>query len=428
MKFEYVISGLTMGIDDLYYNPKVAAPYIHHMNQKIIDMNEKYDNQNMSILFNAHTERRHGITMNETMSHSWHRIFADSGGLQLARMKSGITKEVKDKIYHHQAKYSDVAMIFDEIPCEYDLTLTGGNSMKASTVGRRFVREDLEKTAIATRDNVKRQIEVFKKENSRAKIMLISQGQDVDSWRKYIEVICDGLDDEEVETMCTGISLGSQCNGNHFAHRMEMIYASREYQVPDSLRKNIHLLGVGNPNALMPFIVSPKYFNFIDNLSYDSSSHASSWFFSRYRDKNYNQITLEAPFRSKKLLQDIVQNDLMPVIEDILNDHREAFAEYGITDSDFIINEATKWSVHNKDKERKFIRPGGEDAYRLLVWYWVTNTVQHFMDELNRRIIKPHDVTGLSNINNYEEFTKYWLPRQRAPEKVPEHWPVRLDV
>ena len=45
MKFEYVISGLTMGIDDLYYNPKVAAPYIHHMNQKIIDMNEKYDNQ-----------------------------------------------------------------------------------------------------------------------------------------------------------------------------------------------------------------------------------------------------------------------------------------------------------------------------------------------------------------------------------------------
>ena len=35
MNLEYVISGLTMGIDDLYYNPKVAAPYIHHMNKKI---------------------------------------------------------------------------------------------------------------------------------------------------------------------------------------------------------------------------------------------------------------------------------------------------------------------------------------------------------------------------------------------------------
>ena len=68
MNLEYVISGLTMGIDDLYYNPKVAAPYIHHMNQKISDMNNKYDDQNMSILFNALTERRHGITMNETMN------------------------------------------------------------------------------------------------------------------------------------------------------------------------------------------------------------------------------------------------------------------------------------------------------------------------------------------------------------------------
>ena len=56
------------------------------------------------------------------------------------------------------------------------------------------------------------------------------------------------------------------------------------------------------------------------------------------------------------------------------------------------------------------------------------NTVQHFMDELNRRQENPHDETGLSNINSYEEFTKYWLPRQRAPQKVPEHWPARLDV
>ena len=62
MNFEYVISGLTMGIDDLYYNPKVAAPYIHHMNKKIQDMNNKYDNQNMSILFNSLTDRKHGVT------------------------------------------------------------------------------------------------------------------------------------------------------------------------------------------------------------------------------------------------------------------------------------------------------------------------------------------------------------------------------
>ena len=38
MKFEYVVSGLTMGIDDLYYNEEVAKPYINHMNQKIIEL------------------------------------------------------------------------------------------------------------------------------------------------------------------------------------------------------------------------------------------------------------------------------------------------------------------------------------------------------------------------------------------------------
>ena len=112
----------------------------------------------------------------------------------------------------------------------------------------------------------------------------------------------------------------------------------------------------------------------------------------------------------------------------ILNDHEEAFAEYGVTDSQFIIDNSTKWSVHNLEKDRKFIRPGGEDAYRLLVWYWVTNTVQHFMDEINRRQQTRHDETGLSTISNYDEFITRWLPRQRAPQKVPEYWPTALDV
>ena len=70
MKFEYVVSGLTMGIDDLYYNEEVAKPYINHMNQKIRELDKRFDNQNLSILYNAHQERRHGVTMTETMSDS----------------------------------------------------------------------------------------------------------------------------------------------------------------------------------------------------------------------------------------------------------------------------------------------------------------------------------------------------------------------
>ena len=112
-----------------------------------------------------------------------------------------------------------------------------------------------------------------------------------------------------------------------------------------------------------------------------------------------------------------------------MNDHKDAFDEFNILTPEQLINDSTKWSIHNKDKERKFIRnASGQNGYHLLVWHWVMNTVQHFMDELQRRIDKPHDETGLSSINNYEEFTRYWLPRQRAPQKVPEYWPSRLDV
>ena len=81
MKVEYVVSGLTMGIDDLYFNPVGAEPYIKHMNQKITDLDARFDNQNLSLLYNAHQERKHGVTMTETMNDSWHRLFADSGGL-----------------------------------------------------------------------------------------------------------------------------------------------------------------------------------------------------------------------------------------------------------------------------------------------------------------------------------------------------------
>jgi len=428
MKFEYVVSGLTMGIDDLYYNPIVASPYIDHMNEKITNINNKYDRQNLSLLFNAHTEKKHGMTMNDTMPNSWNRLFCDSGGLQLARMKSGITPELKEKIYEYQAKYCDVAMIFDELPIEFDLTQTGGNSMKAGIVGRRFVRSEVKKSAEATRDNVKRQIEVFKREDSRAKVMLISQGQDVDSFREYIEIICDGLDDEEISTMCTGIAPSSQCNGNAFAHRLEMIYSVREYQVPESLRKNIHLLGVGNHDALLPFLVTPKYFDFIDTVSYDSSSHASSWFFSRYRNKDFKQCQMEIPSRATKTIEDIHKNDLIPVIEEIMETNKKPFDEFNIHTAEQLINDSTKWSIHNKDAERRFQRAGGEHGYRLLMWYWVTNTIEHFIDELQRRMDNPSDLHGLSSISTYDDFRNRWLPRQRAPQKVPEYWPAVLDV
>jgi len=430
MKFEYVVSGLTMGIDDLYYNPLVAAPYINHMNQKIVDLDNMFDNQNLSLLYNAHQERKHGVTMTETMNDSWHRLFADSGGLQMARTSKGITPELKDKVYYHQAKYCDVAMIFDEIPIEFDLSLIGGNSMKASLLGRRFDRSDIKRSALATLANVKRQIEVFKQEDSHAKMMLISQGQSVETYREYIELICNGLSDDEIDMFVCGVAPSSLCNGNSFAHRCEMIYAMKEYQIPDVIKNNVHLLGVGNHEALSPFYLSPEYFSFIENLSYDSSSHASSWFYSRYRNRDFINIDVDVVHRSKKGLAQIHVDQLLPVINELFDIDRQTLNDFGVTDPMQLINDSTKWSVDNINGDRRFWKDHDSAIHGryLTPWLWVTNTIGNFMIELQRRIDNPVDTTGLGSINSYDEFLKNWLSRQRAPSKVPEHWPGVLDV
>jgi hypothetical protein len=368
--------------------------------------------------------------MTDTMSNSWNRIFADSGGLQMARTKKGITPELKDKVYYHQAKYCDVAMIFDEIPIEFDLSLIGGNSMKASLAGRRFDRSDIKRAAHDTLENVKRQIEVFKQEESKAKLMLISQGQSVDTYREYIEYICQGLDEEEINMFVCGVAPSSLCNGNSFAHRCEMIYAMKEYQIPDVIKENVHLLGVGNHEALSPFYLSPEYFSFIKNLSYDSSSHASSWFYSRYRNKDFVNIDVDVVHRSKKGLSQIHSDQLLPVINELFEYDRETLNDFGITEPMQLINDSTKWSVENVNGDRRFWKDHDSAIHGryLTPWLWVTNTIGNFMIELDRRIKNPVDTTGLGSITSYDEFMNNWLSRQRAPEKVPEHWPGVLDV
>ena len=201
-------------------------------------------------------------------------------------------------------------------------------------------------------------------------------------------------------------------------------------EIPDIIKENVHLLGVGNHDALSPFFLNTDYFSFIKNLSYDSSSHASSWFYSRYRNKDFINVAVDVPVRSRKALQDIHRNQLLPVIEEMIQSNNQAFKDFGIFGAEQLTNDSTKWSVDNVEKERRFWKEteSGIHGRYLTPWFWVTNTIEHFIDELQRRIKNPVDLTGLSSIKTYNEFERHWLSRQRAPEKVPEHWPSVLDV
>ena len=426
MNFEYVISGMTMGTGDLYYNKSALSPYASVFNDKITFMDNKYSNQNISMLFNSHCEPTHGECINELMP-SWYNLFADSGGLQLSRTKKGLTPEVKDKIYKHQAQYSDVAMIFDDIPTEFDQSNTGW-SMKTSTTGRRFVRDLVKDKAMSTMVNCKRQIEVFDQMGSDAKISLIVQGQDLSSYKEYIETIVGGMTNDEL-SKCTGISLSSACSGIGFTNRAEMIYAVKEFDIPMELKENIHLLGVGSHEMMIPFFVSPNYFDFVKNVSYDSSTQANSWFFSRYRDKNWNNIDMDSPATTKKSKEVIYETQLVPVFADLYESNKNAFQQFGINDFDFLIQESTKWSDKNIEKKRLYNSDIGFDGSKLLPFFNQMQVVEHFMDWVNKYVEDPTLINskGLASVSTYEDFMLYWLPLQGKQDKLEEHFSSTLE-
>jgi len=426
INFEYVISGMTMGTGDLYIKAPTLQPYAETFNRKIWHMNSKYDYQTCSMLFNSYTEPNHGEVI-RTLMPSWHHHFSDSGGLQLSRTKGGLTHEIKDKIYRHQAAWSDVAMIFDDIPVEFDGSNSGW-SMKTSTAGRRFIREEVGKTARTTLANVKRQIEMFEALDSDTKITLIVQGQDLESYREYIETIVNGLTEKELER-CVSISLASACSGSGFNNRMEMIYSVKDFQIPMRLKKNIHLLGLGSHEMMMPFFVSPDYFDFVENVSYDSSTQANSWFFSRYRDKNWVNIDMDSPATTTKSEQEIYEEQLVPVFSDMLKQNFEAFEEFGIISHDFMIQECTKWSRKNTDKERLYNSDIGKDGAKLIPFFNQMQVVEHYMDFVDKYTNNPSLLNdrGLSKITDYGQFVNEWLPLQGAQDKLPEQWGGSLN-
>lgn len=426
MNFEYVISGMTMGMNDLYNKVQVLEPYAETFNKKITHIDNKYSNQNLSMLFNSYCEPKHGETM-RTLMPSWHHHFSDSGGLQLSRTTKGLTPEIKDKIYRHQAKYSDIAMIFDDIPVEFDGSNTGW-SMKTSTAGRRFVRELTGDKARSTLENVKRQIEVFDELGSDTKITLIVQGQDVESYREYIETIVNGLTDEELKS-CISISLASACSGSGFLNRMEMIYAVKEFQIPLNLKKNIHLLGVGSHEMMIPFFVSPDYFDFVDLVSYDSSTQANSWFFSRYRDTMWVNTELDSLATTEKNYGILYNTQLAPVFSEIYDLNKEYFNEHGIDNFDFLIQECTKWSKKNTEKARLFNTDEGKHGAKVLPFIWQMQVVENFMTRVNDMINNPLSIEdkGLSQIKDYNQFINEWLPLQGAQNKLEENFAGNLN-
>ena len=236
------------------------------------------NNHKISLLYNAYVEKRQGEWMGEYYKPLVHSIHADSGGLQMVTLGRTITNELKEEVYTSQAKNSDIAMCFDVIPVR---TLDSGRSERLDLSNRRFDRSDLERCARETGRNLRRQIDFFDEKESKARPMLIAQGNDYDSYMKWTQYVVEELTPYHVSRI-GGIAMGAAALGKGSLEDFKRAFYFT--QLPIELEsKHLHLLGVGSVYRMIPqfiFMQSGLYQNV--EMSYDSTTHTSGVTQGRY--------------------------------------------------------------------------------------------------------------------------------------------------
>jgi hypothetical protein len=235
-------------------------------------------NHKISLLYNAYTEKRPGEWMGEHYRPLVHSIHADSGGLQMVTLGRTITNELKEEVYDSQARNSDIAMCFDVIPVR---TLDSGRSERLDLSNRRFDRTDLERCARETGRNLKRQIDFFDEKNSKARPMLITQGNDYDSYMKWTQYVVEELTPYHVSRI-GGIAMGAAALGKGSLEDFKRAFYFT--QLPINLEsKHLHLLGVGSVYRMIPqFIFMQNGLYDGVEMSYDSTTHTSGVTQGRY--------------------------------------------------------------------------------------------------------------------------------------------------
>ena len=266
MQLEYIASGTShtrfslskcMGSDEA----------LALINNHVLDVVQGVNDHQYGLLFNAYTEKRYGPVFHDHFTKA-SSIHADSGGLQVMTLGRVLTEEVKEGVYETQSKYSDVAMSFDEIPVQITQ-----KAIKAVTTGRFFDKDIFEEKAKRSGYNLAKQIEYFDKVGSNAKAMLIIQGNGIEWFKKWTEIVLKEVP-QDMWKKIAGVSISSSVLGGGLLESVEQAAAIPFLPCPDEIKGKVHLLGVGSIKRLFPFaLLYQSGFLKPDHLSYDSTSH-----------------------------------------------------------------------------------------------------------------------------------------------------------
>lgn len=282
VKLEYIASG--MGHTRVSLSRSSESPdTLRDINEKVFKHIQGINNHGYGILFNAYSEKKFGEIYRHFKDVS--SVHSDSGGLQVVTLGKELTDAVKRDVYSVQAKYSDIAMSFDEIPLVVD-----GRSAINDMSSRRFDSENFSEYAKKSGYNLAKQIEYFVEVGVDTKPLMIVQGNGYSWFQKWVDIIMKEVP-SDLHSKIGGVSIAGTSLGNGMLEAIERAAVVPDLPCPDEIKSKVHLLGVGSVVRLMPFAIL-SHSGYIKNthISYDSTSHTMGMSNGSFISRNSGKI------------------------------------------------------------------------------------------------------------------------------------------
>lgn len=389
-RLEYVASGLshTRMLGSVVRENQVIQNILKYYFERLNGIH----GHNFSLLFNAFIEKSHGEHIDEMFRQSVHTIHGDSGGLQIITQGLSITDELKDSVYKTQAKYTDIAMSFDEIP----VSLVSDKSDRNDTKNRFFEKEKLEEFASLTGKNIKRQIEVFLDEKTSSRPLLIAQGNDYETYMKWTECVLKEVPKKH-HSIIAGIAIAGAAIGTGPLEDIER--AAYCMNLPFEMETPyIHVLGVGSIRRMLPYLTFMESGFYPENsyISYDSTTHTSGRSFGTFYSEQNQLVSL-----SRKM---------GPVYEEVFADmdRKHRFSHRDIDANKFfeIINKDSSYFLgENKDT----LDIDRANDYYDILGAFIFSSIENFMKKLNRCSRSEDDLIKAAHENNVVKEIKSLL-------------------
>lgn len=411
MKFEYVFSGLNMS--RIHYAPFLKYPSNIKAVQSSLDEINRVKPYFVSGMFNAFYEADRSEAMGTHYRNHFENIHSDSGGLQIITRGMSVTPELKMQVYDTQGKHSDIAMCFDEIP----LHVIGdeNESSRTNISNKLYVSDDMVNAAKATGRNINDQLRAFATMGTDTKVMMIIQGNNRYDMARWGE-IAYGEVDNDLKFKVHGIALADTCMGNGILETVEMCASVPMMNIPDRIKRNIHLLGVGSIARLIPIIELSRTELFSNcNISFDSSSHSQTMVKGKYVNEKGKGVDI-----GRVLNKDNIKLFSMVYAEIGKHyDHDISFDTY----LEFVSNNITTTKHLNGDNSETLTILGN-----LTYWFVPLISARHFMDNivlcqndpahyhkiLNRAALKTiRPLLELSNIKSVQCFDNWFKSYSR---------------